>query len=393
MRSRKIISVISIAITFLSLSFYFFDKTAGSAIPRSNVLKGNKQSTGGDVNILLLGLDSRRDNNGNNLPRKLLDLLHVGSSSAVGGYNTNTMILIHIPANGSHAVAISIPRDDYVNVAGWGMQKIKEAYGLAKYNSENALVKKGVPNPLREKESRDAGRAATISTITNLLGVPIDHFAEVNLVGFYDLATALGGVQVCLNHAVNDSQYSGGVFPAGVQTISGVQALEFVRQRHGLPNGDLDRTHRQQAFITGVITKFRSQGIFGDIGKLQSLLTVAKKDVVIDSGWDVLGFLPQAKALTGGNITFHTLPIEGYALRNGQDVNLINIPTVRKFVHDLFYPAPKVTVSPTPGTSKSASATTGKSASATPKPKATKFNFAHLANGNAVAGTGIPCVN
>ena len=385
MRFRKIISVISIAITLLSLSFYFFDKTAGGAIPRSNVLKGDKTSSGGDVNILLLGLDSRRDNNGNNLPRKLLDLMHVGSSSAVGGYNTNTMILIHIPADGSHAVAISIPRDDYVNVAGWGMQKIKEAYGLAKYNSENSLIKKGVQNPLREKESRDAGRAATISTITTLLGVPIDHFAEVNLVGFYDLATALGGIQVCLNRAVNDSQYSGGIFPAGVQTITGVQALEFVRQRHGLPNGDLDRTHRQQAFITGVITKFRTQGLFGDLGKLQSLLSVAKKDVVIDSGWDVLGFLPQAKALTGGHITFHTLPIEGYALRNGQDVNLINIPTVRKFVHDLFYPAPKVSTSPTPGTSKSPTLK--------PSPKPTKVNYAHLANGNAVEGNGIPCVN
>ncbi len=387
MRFRRFTAGISIAITLLAFGFYFFDKTAGSAIPRSNVLKGDKTSVGGDVNILLLGLDSRRDNNGNNLPRALLDLMHVGSSSAVGGYNTNTMILIHIPANGKSAVAISIPRDDYVSVAGWGMQKIKEAYGLAKYNSENALIKKGVPNPAREHQSRDAGRAATISTITALLGVPIDHFAEVNLVGFYDLATALGGIQVCLNRAVNDAQYSGAIFPAGVQTISGVQALEFVRQRHGLPNGDLDRTHRQQAFITGVITKFRSQGIFGDLGKLQSLLTVAKKDVVIDAGWDVLGFLPQAKALTGGHIKFYTLPIEGYALRNGQDVNLISIPTVRKFVHDLFYPAPKVTTSPVPGVSAKATS------KATPKPSATKFNYAHLANGTSVAGSGIPCVN
>lgn len=389
MHFRRFTAGLSIAITLLAFSFYFFDKTAGSAIPRSNVLKGAKQSVSGDVNILLLGLDSRRDNNGNNLPRKLLDLMHVGSSSSIGGYNTNTMILIHIPASGKSAVAISIPRDDYVKVSGWGMQKIKEAYGLAKYNSENSLLKKGVPNPLRERQSRDAGRAATISTITNLLGVPIDHFAEVNLVGFYDLATALGGIQVCLKRAVNDAQYSGGIFPAGLQTISGVQALQFVRQRHGLPNGDLDRTHRQQAFITGVITKFRSQGIFGDLGKLQSLLTVAKKDVVIDAGWDVLGFLPQAKALTGGHIKFYTLPIEGYALRNSQAVNIIDIPTVRKFVHDLFYPAPKVTASSLPSASKKPSA----SKEPTPKPSATKFNFAHLANGSAIAGSGIPCVN
>ena len=381
MRGRKTIAIISVAMTFLSLSFYLLAKGAGSAIPRSSVLNGAKKSVHGDTNILLLGLDSRRDNNGNDLPRKLLDIMHVGSSSAIGGYNTNTMILIHIPADGSHAVAISIPRDDYVDVTGYGPQKIKEAYGLAKYSSELKLIKAGVQNPDREKQSRDVGRALTIATVATLLNVPIDHFAEVNLVGFYDLANAIGGVQVCLNHAVNDSQYSGAILPAGLQTITGAQALAFVRQRHGLPNGDLDRTHRQQAFITGVITKFRTQGLFGDLGKLQSLLNVAQKDVVIDTGWDVLGFLPQAKALTGGHITFHTLPIEGYAMRNSQSVNLIDIPTVQKFTHNLFYPAPKSTASPSPSLSTAKNATS--------KP----FNYAHLANGDAVNGSGIPCVN
>ena len=384
MRGRKTIAIISVAMTFLSLSFYLFAKGAGSAIPRSSVLNGAKKSVHGDTNILLLGLDSRRDNNGNNLPRKLLDTMHVGSSSAIGGYNTNTMILIHIPADGSHAVAISIPRDDYVDVTGYGPQKIKEAYGLAKYSSEIKLLKAGVKNPEREKQSRDVGRALTIATVGTLLNVPIDHFAEVNLVGFYDLANAIGGVQVCLNHAVNDAKYSGAILPAGLQTITGAQALAFVRQRHGLPNGDLDRTHRQQAFITGVITKFRTQGLFGGIGKLKSLLGVAQKDVVIDTGWDVLGFLPQAKALTGGRITFHTLPIEGYAMRNSQSVNLIDIPTVQKFTHDLFYPAPKSTVSPSPSGTPSAS----KKSSSTKR-----FNYAHLANGVAVNGAGIPCVN
>ena len=376
----KIFAGLSIGIVVLSLAFGLFAKTAGSAIPRSHALKGAAQSGGGDTNILLIGLDSRRANDGSNLPRKLLDFMHVGSSSQVGGYNTNTMILIHIPADGKKAVAISIPRDDYVDVPGQRPKKIKEAYGYAKYNSESALYKQGVKNPELEALSREAGRTATIKTISQFLQVPIDHFAEVNLVGFYDLANAVGGIQVCLNKAVNDSQYSGAVFPAGLQTITGVDALKFVRQRHGLPNGDLDRTHRQQAFITGVITKFRTQGIFGDIGKLSALLNVAKKDVVIDSGWDVLGFLPQAKALTGGNITFHTLPIEGYAMINGQSVNKVDLPTVRKFVKDLFYP---VKTNPSPAAT----------ASASPSAKPTKINYGHLANGKAVDGSKIPCVN
>jgi len=375
-RNKKIIAGLSIGVVFASALFAVFTKTAATSIPRSSALAGVPASKNGDTNILLLGLDSRRDANGANLPRKLLDYMHVGSSSSVGGYNTNTMILIHLPAKGP-ATAISIPRDDYVNVPGLGMKKIKEAYGYAKYAEDSRLYKLGVKEPMREQQSREKGRIATIKTISEFLQVPIDHFAEVNLVGFYDLATALGGIQVCLRHAVNDKQYSGAVFPAGLQTITGVQALQFVRQRHGLPNGDLDRTHRQQAFITGVITKFRTQGIFGNLSKLQGLLNVAKKDVVIDSGWDVLGFLPQAKALTGGKIVFHTLPIEGYVMANSQSVNQVDLPTVRKFTQDLFYPAPTAKGKP----------------SASPSAKPTKINFAHQANGKGVNGTGIPCVN
>lgn len=371
--SRKIAVALSIAVVVSSGGFYFFSKAASSAIPRSKVLQGAKQSLNGDTNILLLGLDSRRDNDGNPIPKEISKLLHVGPAS-VGGYNTNTMILIHLPAGGKSAVAISIPRDDYVSVPGYGMKKIKEAYGYAKYAEDSRLYKEGIQQPAREHLARDAGRAVAIATVSQFLGVPIDHFAEINMIGFYDLANALGGIQVCLNKAVNDSKYSGAIFPAGLQTITGADALKFVRQRHGLPNGDLDRTHRQQAFIAGVITKFRTQGIFSDIGRITGLLNVAKKDVVIDSGFDVLGFLPQAKALTGGNIKFHTLPIEGYVMRNGQSVNLVDEVKIREYVKELFNPEPK-------------------DPSAVPSPKPTKINYANLASGKVVDGGKIPCVN
>ena len=372
---RIIAAVASIGIVLTSTAVLLINRTASKAIPRSIALEGAPQSKDGSTNILLLGLDSRRDNDGNSLPSKLLRYMHVGSNSNIGGYNTNTIILIHIPANGRKAVAVSVPRDDYVNVPGWGYKKIKEAYGYAKYAEDSRLYKLGVKNPDREHQAREAGRTATIKTISALLDVPIDHFAEVNLVGFYDLANALGGIQVCLKHAVDDSQYSGAKFPAGLQTISGVDALKFVRQRHGLPNGDLDRTHRQQAFITGVITKFRTQGIFGDIGKISALLNVAKKDVVIDQGFDVLGFLPKAKSLTGGNITFHTLPIEGYVMRNSQSVNLIDEAKVKAYVQDLFYPKPLP------------------KGSATPTPTPSKSSLISQANGKPVDGSTIPCVN
>jgi LCP family protein required for cell wall assembly len=373
--ARNIAVALSISIVVTSGALDFFSKAASSAIPRSKALQGAPQSKNGDTNILLIGLDSRRDNEGNPIPREIAKLLRTGPVT-VGGYNTNTLILIHVPADGKKAVAVSIPRDNYVNVPGYGMKKIKEAYSYAKYAEDSKLYKEGVQQPARERLSRDAGRVATIATVSQFLDVPIDHFAEVNMIGFYDLANALGGIQVCLNKAVSDTKYSGAVFPAGLQTISGADALRFVRQRHGLPNGDLDRTHRQQAFIAGVITKFRTQGVFGDIGKISALLDVAKKDVVIDSGFDVIGFLPQAKALTSGNIKFHTLPIEGYVMRNSQSVNLVDEVKIRKLVQELFNPKPK-----------------DPKATPTAIPKPTKINYANLASGKAVDGSRIPCVN
>jgi LCP family protein required for cell wall assembly len=288
----------------------------GGTIPRSH---------DGSVNILLMGLDSRRDNQGRDLPAAMLGKLHAGSSSDVGGYNTNTLILLHVPADGSPATAVSVPRDDWVDIPNLGWHKIKEAYGRAKAAEESALVKAGngpVGDAL-EAAGREAGRSSAITAVQSLLNVPIDHFAEVNLAGFYDVAVALGGVTVCLNKAVQDD-YSGADFPAGVQTLDGSKALAFVRQRHGLPGGDLDRTKRQQAFLSAVQRKLSDDGVLSDVGRLSDLVDAMKRDVVVDDSFDVLSLISKAGSLKAGRIQFHTLPIEGFATKDGEDVNLVD---------------------------------------------------------------------
>ncbi len=294
------------------------------------------------VNLLLIGLDSRKDMDGNDLPKQFVeDELHAGSSD-IGGYNTNTLILMHIPANGGKVTAFSVPRDDYVEVLGGdgtpgGMHKMKEAYGLAKAAAERRLAAQGIGGADLEHQSREVGREATLATVQQFLGVPIDHFAEVNLLGFYDIAKVLQPVQVCLKHPVHD-RYSGADFPAGNQDLNPRQALAFVRQRHGLTGGDLDRTHRQQAFLSSVTHKLKAQGIFGDLGKMQGLLDVVKKDLVIDSSWNVMDFAQQAPNLTGGNVEFHTLPIAGFAERGGESVNLVDPREIRSIVGRMIGP-------------------------------------------------------
>ncbi len=308
--------------------------------------KGAPPHLDNSVNLLLIGLDSRKDMDGNDLPKEFVqDQLHAGSSD-IGYYNTNTLIVMHIPAGGGRVTAFSVPRDDYVETVdgdgtSQGSHKIKEAYANAYTVAHNRLAAQGVQGPELERQSREAGREATLVTVQRFLGVPIDHFAEVNLLGFYDIAKVLQPIQVCLRHPVHD-RYSGADFPAGLQEVDPRQALAFVRQRHGLGGGDLDRTHRQQAFLSSVTHKLRSQGVFGDLGRLQGLFGVVKKDLVIDSKFDVLDFARQATNLTGGNVEFHTLPIAGFAVRKGEDVNLVDPVKVRSIVQAMIArdPAP-----------------------------------------------------
>ena len=327
-------TLVSVAAVLLTGAGYYVAHGALGGITVSEALRPeDPRSSGDNMNILLIGLDSRKDQDGNDLPWSILKHLHAGDSDD-GGYNTNTLILVHIGAD-DKVVAFSIPRDDWVafnGVPGYNHIKIKEAYGLTKQYVAQKLANQGVSDQKElETKGREAGRAATLRAVRSLTGVPIDYFAEVNLAGFYDLAQSLGGVEVCLNHAVYDS-YSGADFPAGRQRLDASQALAFVRQRHELENGDLDRTHRQQAFLSSVMQELQDSGTFTNLDKLNGLMSVARKDVVLSAGWDEdliqrLGTL--AGGLNGNRVEFRTLPVVRYDNIDGQDVNIIDPAAIK----------------------------------------------------------------
>jgi LCP family protein required for cell wall assembly len=330
MLRRTLIGLVSVVVVMVTGLAYSQAHGLLGGITISQALGADEpRSSGGAMNILLIGLDSRKDQDGNELPEEVLDKLHAGDSDA-GGYNTNTLILVHIGAD-DRVVAFSIPRDDYVAVSGitgYDHIKIKEAYGLTKFETEQKLTDEGVTDRAElETAGREAGRKATLRAVRNLTGQPIDYFAEVNLAGFYDLAESLGGVEVCLNHAVHDD-YSGADFPAGRQRLDAAQALAFVRQRHGLENGDLDRTHRQQAFLLSVMHELQQSGSFTDLDKFKSLMNVARQDIVLSQGWGEDQFRRMA-ALAGGDVEFRTLPVVRYENINGQDVNIIDPAKIR----------------------------------------------------------------
>lgn len=329
--ARAFMTVVSVAAVLMTGAGYYVAHGALGGITVSEALSPeDPRSSGDSMNILLIGLDSRKDQDGNDLPWSILKHLHAGDSDD-GGYNTNTLILVHIGAD-QKVVAFSIPRDDWVpfnGVPGYNHIKIKEAYGLTKQYVANKLANQGVGSQKElETRGREAGRAATLRAVRSLTGVPIDYFAEINLAGFYDLAQTLGGVEVCLNHPVYDA-YSGADFPAGRQTLDAAQALAFVRQRHGLENGDLDRTHRQQAFISSVMQELQASGTFTNIDKLKGLMAVARKDVVLSSGWDEELIQRLGALASGGNVEFRTLPVVRYDNIDGQDVNIVDPAAIK----------------------------------------------------------------
>ncbi|MGB6183004.1 MAG: LCP family protein [Rhodococcus sp. (in: high G+C Gram-positive bacteria)] len=269
----------------------------------SNLDLGN--GADGAVDILLVGTDSRTDAHGNALSQSELDSLRAGDEVA---NNTDTIILIRVPNDGSSASAISIPRDSYVAVPGIGDSKINAAYGATKEENRLELVQSGVPDAEADRESTLAGRKALIDSVSGLTGVTVDHYAEVGLLGFVLLTDAVGGVDVCLNAPVNEP-LSGANFPAGPQTLSGADALSFVRQRHDLPRGDLDRIVRQQVFMASLVRKVLSARTLSNPGTLGQLGSAVQRSVVIDDDWDVLDFATKLQDVAGGAVTFDTIPV------------------------------------------------------------------------------------
>jgi LCP family protein required for cell wall assembly len=319
----------------LSTTWYAWStlQSVSSGLTTADVIDPAAKSTTGPQNILLVGIDSRTDAQGNPLPAAQLAALHAGSS-ADGADATDTMILLHIPAGGGRAIGFSIPRDSYVQLAGgYGMHKINSAYTYAEVTAYNQLTRQGVTGPQRSVQAAQAGAKNSIATIEAFTGLQINHFASVNLVGFYDISQAVGGVPVCLKAPVHDS-YSGANFPAGFQTIQGAQALAFVRQRHGLALSDLDRIKRQQVFMASMAHTVLSAGVLADPTKLNSLIDAVKKAVTLDQGWDILGFAQQMQGMTAGGIQFQTVPIVNITYPTPSDGDAIEVDPaqVKQFI-------------------------------------------------------------
>jgi len=323
----------------------------------------------GAMNILVMGLESRTNYEGQPLSVQQLVETHSGneqsvSSGEVGAQDTDTLILIHIFAGGQKAVGFSIPRDDLVTYPsptylGITEGKIDQAYDFAYNQSLGQTYGSSTSQSERYLKANQAGQAFEIETVEALTGVHIDHFVEANLIGFYSLAQAFGGIEVCVkpwsgNDGANLRDSASGwdalndgynLRKGGAQYLhlAAPQALAFVRARDTLPGIDIGRTKRQQAVIDYAVWKLKNEGAFSDLGLLNSLLGTASQYLITDSTFNPLDFVSNMRALSGSHLTFQTLPYSGQVNSmplNGsaQDVNTIDVPYIQQVVHSAFYP-------------------------------------------------------
>jgi LCP family protein required for cell wall assembly len=321
--ARVVAGLVSLVLLGTSGWGWYLGRVAEATVNRTDAIPtaGNEDagSVGEAMNLLLVGNDSRSA-----LTDEQLAQLNAGSDS---GINTDTMILVHVPADGSKASFVSFPRDSYVQIPGYGWEKLNAAYAYGYQNSDAA---------------DEAGKAASgaqllVKTISGVTGLQIDHYAEVDLLGFFELASVVGGVEVNLCEAVDDSYYSGAVFSAGKHTISGAEALAFVRQRHGLPRGDFDRIVRQQVFIAGVLRKMLSEEVLLDLGKQRELVQAASNSLTVDQSLNLMQLAQQMQSVTPDSIDFQTVPNVGTDRDedNRSIIRLEDEKSLRSFFADL----------------------------------------------------------
>jgi LCP family protein required for cell wall assembly len=221
-----------------------------------------------------------------------------------GAQRADTIMLVHLPADRGRAYLVSLPRDAWVPIQGHGSAKLNAAFSFG-------------------------GPPLLIATIERLTGVRVDHFAILDFEGFRSMTDALGGVKVRVARTVRDPARKM-VWPAGTHHLDGARALDFVRQRHNLPGGDLGRIKRQQAFLKALAGQVVDKGTLANPLKLNAFLEASTRAVSVDESLTIArlrSLALQFRSVRAGDIVFVTVPVAGTGTEGRQSVVYLNRAT------------------------------------------------------------------
>ena len=296
-RAIRFFTIASIAIVGISAISWAGLGRITAAIPRVDAFAGlenrpKKESSA--VNYLIVGSDTREG-----LSREEIKRLKVGGTDVAAGKRSDTMLLIHISKKRDKAAIISIPRDSYALIPEHNNSQGKLI--PAAYSKINSAYNWG-------------GAPLLIETLESMSDLRIDHYVELNFVGFVRMVDALGGVEICTKKDINDPK-SHLTLPAGTHVLDGVDSLKFVRTRVFDGLGDLGRMKRQQEFASAMLRKATSAGVLLNPVKMVDFINSALDSVVTDEGLsqgDLLTLGKQLRNLSASNVRTLTIPLKYY---------------------------------------------------------------------------------
>jgi LCP family protein required for cell wall assembly len=248
---------------------------------------------GDAMNLLLIGSDSRS-----------------GANARLGGHDqgqrSDTVMIVHISPRAGHIYVMSFPRDTVVPIIACNAER---GYGAGQ---------KAVPGEVEQLNSTFAygGPGCLWHTLEYLTHIRIDNFVQLNFTGFVSVINALGGVEVCVPHAVHPSRFDHLKLKAGKHLIYGYRALEFWRLREDFGLGsDLQRIQRDQLLMVAIVQKILKTRVLHSPGKTYSILSaiVHAHALITDAG------LSPSRILTLG---------ESLAGVSKKSVQFIEVPTV-----------------------------------------------------------------
>ena len=179
------------------------------------------------------------------------------NDGATDGQRADSIMLLQVPESGNAAL-VSLPRDSYVEIPGYGANKINASYSLG-------------------------GPELLVSTVENLSGMTVDHYVEVSMSGVSSLVDAVGGVNLCLDYDVSDKK-SKLEWEAGCHDADGDTALAFSRMRYSDPKGDIGRAERQRQVVSKVIKKAASPSTLINPVKQYKLVDSAATTLTMSTG-------------------------------------------------------------------------------------------------------------
>lgn len=235
-------------------------------------------------NILLLGTDTRGSIN--------------GSIANISGQRSDSIMVVHIPANRKNISVMSILRDSWLEIPGHGKAKINAALSYG-----------GVP--------------LAVQTVEGLLGVRMDHVAIIDFAGFKGVTDALGGVDIDNPIGFDSYHMPGHYFAKGTLHLNGIEALAFVRERYAFRDGDFQRARNQQAFIKAVLKRTLSAETLTDPGKISGLIGAVAPYLAVDRGLNsayAAGLGVELRTVRVGDVTFFAMPTNGTGTANGQSI-------------------------------------------------------------------------